>query len=363
MKPVALMRVALLKPATKALLDRGLPLGATLDRIGLPEAFRHDEQLIPLHLGFRFFAEASRAASLPAFGFVAGEAASIASMGVLGRLLAEAPTLGDLIAVVGAATPTFSSGERWWLDVSGGDALFCHTFSDTTADGIEPADHYGIALAINAVRGVAGAHWTPPEAWFQTRQVAAATDCPSLFRGARLRFRQPFSAVFFPAKFLARPNGIARSPCRAPDDLARWYASAPATDFTGSLQQVMWSIPATDDHPRIRLTAGAVGVSVRTLQRHLAKSRTSFEELLRDGRTRLATWHLEHTDASVLQIALDLGYSDHAHFTRAFRRWTGLSPVAYRRERRRRPPGSLDRALATPGHRHAAEVPLGTSGR
>jgi AraC-like DNA-binding protein len=35
----------------------------------------------------------------------------------------------------------------------------------------------------------------------------------------------------------------------------------------------------------------------------------------------------------VLDIALDLGYSDHAHFTRAFRRWTGMPPREFRRMR------------------------------
>jgi AraC-like DNA-binding protein len=39
---------------------------------------------------------------------------------------------------------------------------------------------------------------------------------------------------------------------------------------------------------------------------------------------------LEDPDAKILDIAFQLGYSDPAHFTRAFRKWTSISPNAYR---------------------------------
>lgn len=71
-------------------------------------------------------------------------------------------------------------------------------------------------------------------------------------------------------------------------------------------------------------------ISERTLQRRLDDWGISFEELLYDYRKNQALRLLQRRDHSILEIAYSLGYSDPAHFTRAFRRWTNMSPIAYR---------------------------------
>lgn len=329
MKPIALIRAAALAPVVSALETRGARVEALLERAGLPaDAVDHDEQLIPLRQAFRFLADAARSERLPELGLIAGEAASIANLGVLGRLVQRARTLGEALTTISAMAPTFSSGERWWLDVHDAEALLCHTFLDPPSYGHDEANHYSVAIAINILRTVAGPDWSPPEVRFSTGPVSGLGE-RTLLRGTRLLFRQPCNAVAFPSALLVRPlPALATSPG---DDLDAWLASAPAVDFAGSVKQLMWSMTSDNGHPRMRRTAMAVGVSVRTLQRRLAENGLSFEQLLRADRLRMAVRYLEQTNARVLDIALDLGYSDHAHFTRAFRRWTGLTPLEYRR--------------------------------
>src|SRR5262249_36594121 len=111
-----------------------------------------------------------------------------------------------------------------------------------------------------------------------------------------------------------------------------WRASAPATDFVRSIGQVVEML-SWEGYPDIHKTAEVLGMAVRTLQRHLAAAGVTHASLV--GRTRFATAAalLSETNTKVLEIALDLGYSDHAHFTRAFRRWAGCSPQEYRARR------------------------------
>jgi AraC-like DNA-binding protein len=321
----------------------GAPAALLMERIGLsPAVVHHEEQLIPLELGFRFLAEAAHGQRLPEPGLVAGEVTSFANLGVFGRLVRRARTLGEALTTLFAITASFSSGERWWLAVEDTRALLCHTFSDPAACGHEQADRYGVALAINLLRAVGGPHWTPPEVHFATGPFDWPAAPTGLFRGTHLLFRQPITAIVFSTDFLARP--LAAPLPSSGDDLDGWHASGPAPDFAGSIQQVMWSLASENGHPRMRSTATALGVSTRTLQRRLAENGLSFESLLRTERLRMAMRSLERTDARVLDIALDLGYSDHAHFTRAFRRWTGLTPLEYRRLRTAGPPDGAGRS-------------------
>lgn len=66
-------------------------------------------------------------------------------------------------------------------------------------------------------------------------------------------------------------------------------------------------------------------MSDRTLKRQLAAEGTSFSTLVDEVRYRHATSLLSRTDYSLEQIADELGYSDVANFSRAFKRWSGRS--------------------------------------
>jgi AraC-like DNA-binding protein len=110
-------------------------------------------------------------------------------------------------------------------------------------------------------------------------------------------------------------------------------SSAPARDFVASIRQAIETLSRGEDYPTIRTTAEFVGMSVRTLQRRLAQAGASHHMLVAQARFATAAAVLERTDAKILELALDLGYSDHANFTRAFRRWAGCAPREYRRTR------------------------------
>jgi len=80
-----------------------------------------------------------------------------------------------------------------------------------------------------------------------------------------------------------------------------------------------------------RRVATRLGMSRRSLTRHLEHEHTSYSELLNEVRRELALQLLRRDDLDVQEIAARLGYSLTAAFSRAFRRWEGMSPMQYRR--------------------------------
>lgn len=77
-----------------------------------------------------------------------------------------------------------------------------------------------------------------------------------------------------------------------------------------------------------------LGVGMRTLQRRLSAEGTTWIELLNRTRERLARHYLESTAMSPSEVSFLLGYEDPNSLFRAFRRWTGTSPEAWRADAR-----------------------------
>ena len=68
-----------------------------------------------------------------------------------------------------------------------------------------------------------------------------------------------------------------------------------------------------------------------TLRRRLHEEGASFQSIKDQLRRDLAVRYLTHSDRSVMDIALELGFSERSSFHRAFRKWTGASPGEFRR--------------------------------
>lgn len=78
--------------------------------------------------------------------------------------------------------------------------------------------------------------------------------------------------------------------------------------------------------------AAALNISSRTLDRYLRKEGATFRELSKQATQQRAGRLLSEGRLSVTEVAMELGYSDVANFTRAFRRDTGLTPSEWRQQ-------------------------------
>jgi AraC-like DNA-binding protein len=332
--PIPLVRAAIVIPILRQMAGCQLDVGGVLagGRISLRSLDR-PEGLIPLRQAVRLVADGARSAGMSDFGLVAGLNASFPSLGMLGTLILAGGTLEDALGAVFQFVPSFDSGGRWWLVREGERAHLCHRFAGEFDVSLHQADRFCAGLAVNLIRSVAGIGWTPERLELETPAEQDRLVPFASLEGTQVCFDRPAMAVTFPAAFLRRrlPSAV-RSV--AYDDVDGWLNSAPADDFVQSFQQVALATARGRGHPRIEGAACALGISVRTLQRRLMRLGSNFDGLMQRGRLEMAESLLRDTGARVLDIALDLGYSDHAHFSRAFRRWTGLSPRAYRRANR-----------------------------
>lgn len=89
-----------------------------------------------------------------------------------------------------------------------------------------------------------------------------------------------------------------------------------------------------DPAPTVERCAATLGTSARTLQRRLREEGSSFELEWQGAAQRRAERALAETNQSIDAIARSLGFATGGSFARAFVRWTGSTPSAYRAARR-----------------------------
>ncbi len=86
----------------------------------------------------------------------------------------------------------------------------------------------------------------------------------------------------------------------------------------------------SENFPSQGIMASWFNMTSRTLHRRLINEGTSYREILEDVKQTLAISYLSNTDLTIKEISYFLGYEDDRNFSRAFRRWQGISPSKFR---------------------------------
>lgn len=104
-------------------------------------------------------------------------------------------------------------------------------------------------------------------------------------------------------------------------------------ELTGSLSKRIFNYLIANSYLyslSIAAVAGNFNVSVRTLQRKLKDEGASYIQIVEEVRKSLAIHYMQNGALSVKEISTTLGYAEPSAFVRAFKKWTGKTPTAYR---------------------------------
>jgi AraC-like DNA-binding protein len=130
---------------------------------------------------------------------------------------------------------------------------------------------------------------------------------------------------------------------------ANAHSKWPSSEFVDSLIRLARSFLPSGQFD-LALLSRLSGLSARSLQRQLSSVGLSFSILVDQVRLELARELVRDPRQNLIDIALELGYSDPANFTRAFKRWTGMAPRSYRHDMRHCGPYEHPAGTATVSH-------------
>ena len=170
---------------------------------------------------------------------------------------------------------------------------------------------------LDLIRRFAGANWTPSRIELPGPPLTAKAAVENVFRCDLSRGE--LAAIIFPAALLEIPNP------RPPDRQEGAGCALPdAQDIVACVEHLI-GLGLLEGRPNIDWLCRRLQIPRRSLQRDLGSSGASFEAILRCVLIIRAS-ELLRTGSDVTQTGFELGYTDSAHFSRAFRRWTGQTP-------------------------------------
>ncbi len=332
MRAVPLIRAVSSASIVRLLASIGAPVARSWERAGLPPvALGEPEHVVPLRSIARFVDDCAHAQGIDELGLRSGEQTSIEMLGTFGATVRRAPTLADALRTTTTAVASYSSVETFWLSLHGDRARFCQRFSDPSVTS-RHVDLFSVGVIVNLLR-FAGDDWTPSRIETQSPGSHTVRE-PGLLGDAEIVTGGLVTSVEFPRELLHRRIGPPPETVESAvaTGLTEWQRSAPPRDFLRSFE-VMLAGLIQSDRADVRSAADAAAMTVRSLQRRLAQCGWTWSDLLDDVRRRTALRMLEDPSAKIIDVAVALGYSDAAHFTRAFHRWCGMSPATHRRLR------------------------------
>ena len=176
------------------------------------------------------------------------------------------------------------------------------------------------------------------ECWFPHSSPANLGVYERVFQGAALRFNAPFRGLAFDKSYERAPRPGAdpalHSMIRARLDSALGQIGRTRTMTTAVRRLVVQEMSrenALSESALAERVATAMHMSRRTLSRRLEQEGTSFVAVADAVRREMALGYVLDRRLELTEVAFLLGFSHVESFHRAFKRWTGETPVAYRR--------------------------------
>jgi AraC-like DNA-binding protein len=327
-----------LAAAVAVLGEAGVPSGPLLAGTGLTPADLDDPDVLtsPAQL-YEVLRRGEQACPQPGIGLAIGQRLRITGYGMYGYALLCAPTMRAGLelamryhALANPLVPLRS------VATGGAQVWRFPDARELALPGLTAGLHrllieMQMAIHLTLARDVMGPWCVPSQVSFawpappHAAQVARTFGCP-------VHWNQAQGDMRYPLEWLDRAPQLANAitAAQASRECARLIAGL-AGEPSVSRRVCDELMRTPGQFPDIGTMAATLGLTDRTLRRHLHREGTSFSALLADVRRALAEDYLRSTRMSIEDIGAALAFDNARSFRQAFGRWTGRSPTEYRR--------------------------------
>jgi AraC-like DNA-binding protein len=301
--------------------------GPPLDHINRRGTYILEQDLLLL------LEKTSRHLGISNVGLVYGGDLRMERWGTYGEFVTGGYTLQDGLTRVIAAQKYHSSHDEFSFEVSGDEFRFIHRSPLRDLIGYKHFAPGAVLAILNVFWHYLGFDWRPSRIELDIPSPKCASDFEQIL-GCTVVFGRSEIQVIANIEDLLSATLVKRKirPVSLSDVRRSLRLQAPKNFPSVVAELLRAELGAIEDRPALESVASRLRIGPRTLQRRLVDEGLSFRDLLNGVRAERARELLLETEAPVIEIAMELGYSSSTHFTRAFRRSTGLTPSDLRRK-------------------------------
>lgn len=316
-------RAACVTPMIAALRDAGVPADRLLAKSGLNRFKIEDPNaIVPAKLLYDFLEIVAREETGPVIPPEVLSRYAWKNMGVRGAEFLATTDLRTAIQLATLPRARSLSNSTAMLQTQGRRAEISATLESPPGLARTWFEHLAMGLIIDLCKAAAGADWAPLEVCI--REDDLGDLAPLISDRTRIEVGASRFAVVFPADDLARSMSGGR-------DAAAQALTEPRIEQTLAprIETVLDAL-RVDFLPTMDVLADLFNVSPRSMQRQLSEEGMTFFDVVDNWRCARALRLMANPNVTVQEICGRLRYSHPSHFIRAFKRWAGTTPGAFR---------------------------------
>ena len=301
-----------------------------LARAGVESSSWHDPlQRIPVEVVSRIYEVVFDLTGDPCFGLEVSKHFRLSMLHALGHSLMASRSLRDFCTRFSRSLRLVSQGAQMNL-IETEDAARLLVSDIAT---VVPAESEDVVcgVLVRTMKELTDGRFQPRRIELRRSAPAGVAKQHETFYGCPVVFERHDVSIIFDRTLLDVPLALGNEELAQLNDrvVQTYLARFDRADFENRVRSlVIEALPSG----RVTKTSVALrlGVSARTLQARLGERGSSFVGLVNATRRTLACAYLDDPSTSIGEVAYLVGFSDTSNFTRAFRRWTGLSPSGHR---------------------------------
>lgn len=322
------------RPALSVMEEMGYTANECLKGSGISLAhLEQSDQGISLQQELAFYRRLLDLTQDPYLGLKLGKAYRLENYGMLGYAILSAQTLGEALKIATDFGPlSFSHFELDFALENNEACIIMRLNKSLDSNLLTLYEDRDCTAIIHGAMSALGFEFPIISIDLMHPQPADSSDYKHHFQ-CPVRFQQTHMRITFSADILSTPmplrdaetSNYCRQQCQQLLERISHQSSL-------SLQIKSLLKQNTDGFPSLTELSKTLEIPERTIRRKLAEEGYKFQDILNEVRFERAKTLL-HSDLNLHVIAQQLGYTESGNFSHAFKRWSGVSPKAYREDK------------------------------